>query len=410
MFPDQIKDIDKRDLCRLIATISLGGSEISEALKCLGETSGYIFLPDVFFLLWQAAAGADPDSLEGRRRRFAFSEVVADGIEKIVRDGRDRDEVFRELLFGLTRINEPERLNAVRLICAEFKYDLSQVFLKFRSAEVIEFIEQCIPRGEVKSALEEFNSIKNFDKNQILVRRFLSGLGEVLNLWQEDVRRWRREQDFHAMNIEKTIKACFEDSSVDARGMALSILYGIKQFDEEKISFAISLIVRQKPEIGKVIGREEAEKWAREVFGGNLEGDREDALTLLGFSSIDDGYPVGQPKKEVQADLEPTSLSPRAKWALDELKEICRRKVRIPFAMHGAFIEMDEEDKWKSVQSAVNWAISDMDQDSYYWLRPLGNSSDITRYLANTILHTTYARADANLKYFMNLHKMVRPE
>ncbi|MCE4061319.1 hypothetical protein LXM60_14005 [Pandoraea sputorum] len=410
MFPSQVKEIDKNDLCKLIARISLREADMSEGLKCLGETSGYIFLPDDFFEPWQAAASVDPDSREGRRMRFEFSERTEDRISKIVHDGRDVDEVFREFLFGLNRIDAPYRLNAAALICSEFKTNLSRVFLKFGSLEFVEFINQCFPKNEIDAAFVEFKKIQYFHQTNLPLARFLTELREISQIHRDDDLRWWKEQDVLVRRIMEGITACFDDNSVDANDTALSILYGITDFDMNLRPVALDLVVSQKPELGRMIDTRDLYKWVQETFTGNLERFRDDALDRLLDAEADEESPTIEPKKEVQDDLAPKSMSSSANWALRFLQDICRSNGRQEFQMPAQFKRLSDRDKKDAVQAAVNWAIMDMDENSYRWVRPMSLSSDIRPYMRNTIAYTTYTRAAANLKTFVTKHNMVRPE
>ncbi|VVE84176.1 hypothetical protein [Pandoraea sputorum] len=410
MFPSQVKEIDKNDLCKLIARIALPEADISEGLKCLGETSGYIFLPDEFFEPWKAAAKVDPDSRDGRRMRFEFSEAAEVSIDKIVRDGRDVDEIFREFLFGLNRIDEPYRLNAASLICSEFKNKLSRMFQKFGSSEFVEFINQCFPQNEIDAAFAEFNKIQNFHQTRSPLSRFLTELREIAQIRWDDGRLWRNEQDIFERKIREGIRVCFNDNSVDAHDTALNILYGITDFDMKLRYTALGLVVSQKPDLAGLIGSSGVYQWVRDTFTGDLEPLRDDALERLLDAESDEESPVTEEKKEVQADLEPKSMSSQASWALRSLQSICRNDLRGEFQMPAAFKHLSDKDKNDAVQSAVNWAISDLNDQSLRWVQPLARSSDIRGYMRNTIAYTTYTQAPENLKRFAMRHGMVRPQ
>ncbi|WP_245725451.1 hypothetical protein [Pandoraea oxalativorans] len=127
IIPERIKQIPQSELQELPAILALNDADTSGALKCLGVTTGHVFLPQGIFADWKEVASLRPDVPGDQKKRTDFANQLRQKIDKIVDDGRDANFVMREVVLRLGRLDEDTQAAGAKLLREFFKKDLSRM-------------------------------------------------------------------------------------------------------------------------------------------------------------------------------------------------------------------------------------------------------------------------------------------
>ncbi|VVD82972.1 hypothetical protein PAQ31011_01207 [Pandoraea aquatica] len=415
IIPEKIKQIPKSDLEDLPATLALNEADTSGALKCLGETTGYVFLPHGIFADWEEIASLNPDVQGDQRVRTYFADQLRHRVDKIVDDGRDANLVMREIVLRLARLDEDTQSAGAKLLREFFKSDLSSMFAASGGKKALGIIGNYCDRAKL-----EFT---DFSK-EIAAR--LKG-GKQLKLQESfkesaqarirNNREWNHNRDYYYWSIGSDLqRVLINKEGAEKRAAVMDILDGFDEWADGRgkyfalQDFSAIMSDYYRVTITDIIGKDAANAWLSENYAVS---DREFAFARehLGLDKVET-----TPEEAGEEFIVPYNSSERMKWAERNLLSICGMYMNgsgTAFDMPPSFNNLSWQDRADAMQLTVNWAMRPLNNDTFKKLRAMAASDDLRGLMANTVTKRKFAEvkdfvgADS-LSEFMKKHRMVR--
>ncbi|MFK0377003.1 hypothetical protein [Pandoraea sp. NPDC090278] len=365
--PENIKKIPQSRLHDFVCGTFSDAERISEAFRCLGEATGCIFLPDDLYVTWQKAAAADPTTKEGRIASAEFVRNVEGRVSKIVDiDGRKINDVYREIILGLSRIDDDLRLNSIKLICRYFSENLSDMFSEFGPSRVCDLIYEIIPKHSVDDAMSEFSKVNGFDQYARLVGEFVERLRKVSSEFNGD-------EYYFDYRLRRRIENIVDDLLVVSSGREFTVgrrmIYALNMGSDELNYEVLRLIVDHIPGLREDIQLDEIRRWVGETF--KIERYKDRVLDLFTPPPRDDEIKIERVKQEM--------------W---EASRISMRRVRT-IEIPNSFFSLTETEKQKVVKLTVDWIFSPVNSDTSLWLYRFSSNRSIQSYLMGTVSQDT---------------------
>jgi len=411
IIPEKIKQISQSDLQDLPAILTLGEAETSSAFKCLGETTGYVFLPHGIFADWQELASLKLDVPADQKKRADFADQLRQRIDKIVGDGRDANLVMKEIVLRLAPLDEDTQSAGAKLLCEFFKDELSSMFAATGGRRSLSIIGSYCDSAKLEFAdfSKEINERLRASGQLSLQENFK----ESTKLRIRDRREWIRNRDEYYWNIHSNLVRIFNRTEgAEKCAAVMDVLYGFDEWADgyEKLlsllDFAAILSRYFRVTIVDIVGEEAARAWLSENYAVS---DRE-------FASAEEA--LGLDKKvtapeEVGEEFNiPHNSSANMKWAERQLLSICGTYMNgsgTAFDMPPSFNNLSWQDRADAMQLVVNWAMKPLNGDTLKKFKAMAASGDLRGLMANTVTKRKFAEVkDENLRSYMQQRNMVR--
>ncbi|MFK0377008.1 hypothetical protein [Pandoraea sp. NPDC090278] len=415
IIPEKIKQISQSDLQELPAILTLSEAETSSALKCLGETTGYVFLPHGIFADWQELASLKLDVPADQRRRTDFADQLRQRIDKIVDDGRDANLVMREIVLRLARLDEDTQSAGAKLLCEFFKDELSSMFAATGGRRSLAIIGSYCDSAKLEFAdfSREINGRLRATGQLNLQENFKESAKSRI----KNYRNWIRNQYEYYDNINFALRrVLFGKEGAEKCAAVMDVLYGFDEWADshEKFlslqDFATVMSDYRRETIAGIVGEEAARAWLSENYSVS---DKEFALAteLLGLDTI-----KTVPNKVDEEFIIPHNSSDQMKWAERQLLSICGFGMNgsgAAFEMPPSFNNLSWQDRADAMQLTVNWAMKPLNNDTYKKLRAMAASLDLQGLMANTVTKRKFAEVrdfpgDESVRVIMQKYNMVR--
>ncbi len=411
IIPDKIKEIPQSDLQELPEILALNGADASEAIKCLGKATGYVFLPHGILVGWKEIPSLNPDIPEDQRKRTDFADELRQRIDKIVGDGRDANLVLREVVLKLAHMDEETQSAGVKLLCEFFKNDLSSMFAASGDRKSLGIIASYCDkaRSEFDEISEEINDRLRSNGQMGLQESFKDSVQERVR----DYSNWSRNRDRYLREIGFDLRSLLYGKSDDEkRAAGIDVLLGFSEWADgyEKLlclqDFARILSADHRGTIVDIVGENAAKEWLLGNFPVSNR-DFEFARMQLGLDEKETA-----PEEVGEEFVIPYNPSERVKWAERELMSICNRGMNgsgTAFQMHSSFNNMSWQDRADAMQLTVNWTMQPLNSDTLKKLKAMAASVDLRGLMANTVTKRKFAEVkDENLRSYMQQRNMVR--
>ncbi|MFK0377009.1 hypothetical protein [Pandoraea sp. NPDC090278] len=413
--PERIQQISQSELQELPIDLALNDADTSGALKCLGEATGYVFLPLGIFADWEELAILRPDVPEDQKKRIHFANQLRQKIDKIADDGRDANFVLREVVLKLARLDEDTQWAGSKLLQEFFRDDLSRM---------VEALGPDMFHGSIKNYCEgaksEFGNVsaeavgrsKGNDRFDLLESLKASARARL-----KDPSAWSRDRESYRWEIRSHVSSLFDDKTRGQKRVAATDVlshFGDWGMALEKIFAVIDLSAifseRYGESLGDVVGTRGCKEWISENFKqGSVAYSA--AMRELGIDewALEES---GLPDNVGEAFIIPHNKSRMFEWAVNFLMSICNTGMNgsgRAFEMPPSFTNLSWQDRADAMQVTVNWTMQPLNNDTLKKLKAMAASVDLRDLMVNTVTKRKFAEVwDEHLRSYMQARRMVR--